>query len=262
MNIAVVTGASSGMGREFVRQIDSMGFDEIWGIALEENLLDEVKKECKTKFRCFALDLTQSTSIKKYQTALEEEKPNVQWLMNCSGFGKFGRYDEIPLAATLNMIDLNCRALVEMTETTLPFMTEGARIVEIASLAAFQPTPYLNVYAASKAFVLSYARALNVELKSRKISVTCMCPFWTKTAFFKRAEDTNAKNKVVTKYVAMYDPKDVVKKAIKDATKRKELSICGFISRSQVRFVKMLHPKLIMKIWVKQQKLNKTYKGR
>ena len=262
MNIAVITGASSGMGREFVRRMDESGFDEIWGVALEKDLLEKVKGECHTKFRVFDLDLTNDESLNIYKEALEEEKPNVTWLINCSGYGKFGRYDEIPLSSTLGMIDVNCRALVGITEITLNFMREGARIIEVSSLAAFQPTPYMNVYAASKAFVLSYARALNVELKSRKISVTCMCPFWTKTAFFKTAEDTETKEKVVTKYVAKYEPKDVVNKAIKDAMKRKELSICGSKARSQVRLVKMFSPKIVMRTWIKQQKLHKKYKDK
>lgn len=260
MKIAVVTGASSGIGREFVRQLDSRGFDEIWGIGLGENLLAQVKAETKTKFRPFELDLTDDKNFEVYVNALKENDVNIAWLVNCSGFGKFGRYDEINIEASANMIDLNCKALVKMTELSIPYMKKGSHIVEIASVAGFQPTPYLNVYAATKAFVLSYARALNVELKSKGIKVTCVCPFWTKTAFFKRATETTAKHEVVTKYVAMYKPENVVKKAIKDTEKGKEKSICGFIARSQVRMVNMLPKKLVMSIWVHQQKLNKKYK--
>ena len=120
----------------------------------------------------------------------------------------------------------------------------------------------MAVYAASKAFVLSYSRALNQELKNRKIKITTVCPFWTKTAFFDRAKATKAKAEVVTKYVAMYDPKKVVKKAIKDSKRGKELSICGFIARSQVRLVNILPKKLVMKTWISQQKLNRKYKDK
>ena len=160
------------------------------------------------------------------------------------------------------MVDLNCKALLMMTEYVLPYMKEGGRIVEIASVAGFQPIPYMAVYGASKAFVVSYARAINQELKSQKIKVTCVCPFWTKTAFFDRAKATKAKNEVVTYYAAMYKPEDVVKKAIKDSKKGKELSICGFIARSQVRLVSMLPKKLVMATWIKQQKLKKKYKNK
>ena len=260
-NIAIITGASSGMGKEFVLQLDGQ-FDEIWGIGLGEEKLKEVENLVNGKFRGFELDLTKDESFEKLTKLLSDEKPNVKYLANCSGFGKFGRYDEIDIKQSANMVDLNCRALVQMTEYVLPYMSEGGRIVQIASVAAFQPVPYMAVYAASKAFVLSYSRALNQELKNRKIKITTVCPFWTKTAFFDRAKATKAKAEVVTKYVAMYDPKKVVKKAIKDSKKGKELSICGFIARSQVRLVNILPKKLVMKTWISQQKLNKKYKNK
>lgn len=260
-NIAIITGASSGMGKEFVLQLDGQ-FDEIWGIGLGEEKLKEVENLVNGKFRGFELDLTKDESFEKLTKLLSDEKPNVQYLANCSGFGKFGRYDEIDIKQSANMVDLNCRALVQMAEYVLPYMSEGGRIVQIASVAAFQPVPYMAVYAASKAFVLSYSRALNQELKNRKIKITTVCPFWTKTAFFDRAKATKAKAEIVTKYVAMYDPKKVVKKAIKDSKRGKELSICGFIARSQVRLVNILPKKLVMKTWISQQKLNKKYKNK
>lgn len=258
-NIIVITGASSGMGREFAHQLDGMdGIDEIWGIALDEEGLNEVKGEIKTKFRGFAFDLTQDENFEKYVEELKNANVNIKMLVNCSGFGKFGRYDEIPVEASANMIDLNCKALVKMTELSLPFIDNGGRIIEIASVAGFQPIPYINVYGATKAFVISYSRGLNIELKPRKISVTCVCPYWTKTNFFNRAKVTE--HTVVSKYVVMYDAKYIVEYAIKKAMKRKELAIPGFIARSQVRLVKMLPPKFVMKTWLRQQKLNKKYK--
>lgn len=258
-NIIVITGASSGMGREFAHQLDGMdGIDEIWGIALDEEGLNEVKGEIKTKFRGFAFDLTKDENFEKYVEELKKAKVNIKMLVNCSGFGKFGRYDEIPVEASANMIDLNCKALVKMTELSLPFIDNGGRIIEIASVAGFQPIPYINVYGATKAFVISYSRGLNIELKPRNISVTCVCPYWTKTNFFNRAKVTE--HAVVSKYVVMYDAKYIVEYAIKKAMKRKELAIPGFIARSQVRLVKMLPPKFVMKTWLRQQKLNKKYK--
>lgn len=259
-NIAIITGASSGIGREFVRQLDGEGFDEIWGIALGREQLEQVKEETKTPMQVFEMDLTDDKTFIKYQELLKAQNPNVTWLINCSGFGKFGRYDEVAPETSANMIDLNCKALQRMTEYTLPYMQKGARIVEIASVAGFQPIPYMAVYGATKAFVVSYSRAIGEELKPRGISVTCVCPFWTKTNFFKRAKETEAKQEVVTKYVAMYLPEHVVKKAVKDAKKRKPISICGFIARSQVRLVKLLPVKMVMRTWIEQQKLNKKYK--
>lgn len=257
-HIAVITGASSGMGREFVRQLDGR-YDEIWGIALEKDLLEKVKGETKSTFIPLDFDLTKEESFEKYCQLLKEGDVVVELLVNASGFGKFGRYDEIDVNASANMVDLNCKALLKMTELTLPYMQSGGRIANIASVAGFQPIPYIATYGATKAFVISYSRALNQELKSRGISITTICPFWTKTAFFDRATKTNAKNEVVSKYVVMYQPEKVVAKAIKDTFKGKEMSIYGFVARSQVRLVNMLPKKMVMKTWVRQQKLNKKY---
>ncbi len=249
-NILVITGASSGIGREFVKQLDSLGCDEIWGIALNLEKLKAVEKETKTPFRSFSIDLTKDEEIKKYSDALAKEKPNILWLINCSGFCKFGDYSQIPLETSINMIDLNCDGLVKMTELSLPYMKEGARVVEIASMAALQSTPYMNVYGASKAFVLSYSRGLNVELKPRKISVTCACPLWTKTNFQKSAEQTS---KAVKHFSSSYDAEDVVRKSIKDAIKRKTVLVYGSKAKFQWLFVKMVPHKWVLKIWTRQQ---------
>jgi len=258
-NIAIITGASSGMGREFVKQLDNEGFEEVWAIGLGKELLDSLKNECKTKIVPFNLDLTEEESFVAIRQMLDAEQPNVLWLCVCAGFGKFGKWDEICINQTTKMIDLNCKATVQTIQYILPYMKEGARIVAIASVAAFQPIPYINVYAATKAFTLWYLRALNVELKPDGISVTAVCPYWTKTNFFDVALATKAKDKVVSKYEVMYDPVKVIALAIKDARKRKEISIYGSRARFNRNMVKLLSHKTVMKIWMKQQKLNKKY---
>lgn len=256
MKIAIITGASSGLGKEFAFKLDELGLDEIWGVALEEELLAKTQSALKTPFRPFAVDLTDG-GVEKIAEALKNERPVILWLVNAAGFGKFGRYDEIPVEASVGMIKLNCEALVKMTELCLPYMQRGSKIAEFSSVAAFQPTPYQSVYAATKAFVHSYARALNAELKTRGISVCAVCPFWTKTAFFDRAE--KEKN-VVSYYAVMYDPKDVVNRAYRDIVKGKDFSIYGFIARSQVRLVKLAPTKAAIYFWIKQQKFDKRYK--
>jgi len=219
-NIAIVTGASSGMGREFVRELDKENLDEIWAIGLDKELLEKVVSESKTKIIPLNLDLTEEESFVAIRQMLDSEHPNVKYLMACAGFGKFGRWDEICINQTTKMIDLNCKAVVQTIQYTLPYMKEGSKIGVIASVAGFQPIPYINVYAATKAFVISYCRALNIELKNRNISVTCICPYWTKTNFFDVAVATKAKD-VVTKYEVMYDPAKVIAKAMKDIKKSK-----------------------------------------
>lgn len=251
-NIAIITGASSGMGKELAIQISKeYKFDELWAISRDIVKLEALKEVVNCPIKAISLDLTQNDSFCEYSKILSTEKPNVVFLANCSGYGKFGNYEDIPVSESMGMIDLNCKALVMTTELTLPYMESGARIIQLDSLSAFQPVPYLNVYAASKAFVLSYSRALNAELKNRNIKVMAVCPGWVKTDFFNRATATN-KN-AITYFNVMYEAKDVIKTAIKDLKRGKDLSIHGFKVKMQVLLVKHLPHKLVMKIWLKQQ---------
>ncbi len=254
MSIAIVTGASSGMGREFVYALDKeQKYSEIWVIARRLDRLESLKDECKTPIVPISLDLSSLESFERYRALLKEKSPDVKVLINCSGFGKFGTYMDIETETACDMIDLNCKALVRMTEYTLPYMGKGAHILQLDSLSSFQPVPYIGVYGATKAFVLSYSRALNVELKPRKIKVMAICPGWVKTEFFDRAK--TACSDAVTYYNVMYEAKDVVATAMKDMYKKnKDVSIHGLPIKLQVLGVKILPHKLVMKIWMKQQK--------
>lgn len=254
-NIAVITGASSGIGRQFAETIKEGGiFDEVWIIARRIDRLDELAKEMPYPTRAIALDLSEKTSYDTYAALLAEEKPNVTLLINCSGFGKFCATMDTPVDVNLNMIDLNCEAIVALCQHTIPYMQKGAKIINIASVAAFQPIPYINVYGATKAFVLSFSRALNRELKKDGISVTAVCPFWTKTEFFNRSIDKN-KDAVIKKYVAMYMPEQIVARAWKDAKKGKEISMYGFKAKMQTVLTKILPHSFVMNFWINQQKL-------
>ena len=122
MNIAIITGASSGMGREFVLQLDrAQEYEEIWVIARRLDRLEALTGEVRAKLRPISLDLTAADALESYRTLLESEKPQVQTLVNASGFGKFGAFTDTPLDQMLNMIDLNAKALTAMTYLTLPY---------------------------------------------------------------------------------------------------------------------------------------------
>ena len=251
MKIAVITGASSGMGREFVRQIEATDkFDEIWVIARRKERLLSLAEQIETPIRAIALDLSLPESFDEYKALLESEKPEVAVLVNGSGFGKFGAFSDMELGVQLEMIDLNQKALVAMTYMTLPYMGKGGKIYQICSLSSFQPVPYIGVYGATKSFVLSFSRALGVELKGRGIRVLAVCPGWVRTEFFDRAvtDDT------ITYYNRYYDADQVVTRALRDMKKGKDVSVCGFPIRAQVLLVKMIPHRLVMWIWCKQQK--------
>ena len=169
MKVAVVTGASSGIGREFVMQLDkSEAFDEIWVIARRLERLEEIQGTAAT-IRPISLDLTKNESYEQLSELFKEENPEISVLVNASGYGKFGAFEDLPLDALLGMIELNDKALVAVTHLALPYMLEGSRIYQVASIAAFQPIPYIDVYAATKAFVVSFSRAINVEFKRKGI---------------------------------------------------------------------------------------------
>ncbi|MBO7187132.1 MAG: SDR family NAD(P)-dependent oxidoreductase [Clostridia bacterium] len=252
--IAVITGASSGIGKEFALKIKDFGkFDELWVIARNKEKLEELSSTISVPIKAIPLDLTVKEDIDKYQQILSEEKPEVSLLINCSGFGKFAKTTDYPLEENLNMVDLNCKAVISMCLITVPFMKNGSNIINIASIAAFQPIPYINVYAATKAFVLYFSRGLNQELKDKGIHVMAVCPFWTKTAFFDRAVSNG--EPVVKKYIAMYEPKDIVKRALRDLKRKKDVSKYGFKARGQAFLCKILPHSLVMKVWKKQQRL-------
>ena len=158
----------------------------------------------------------------------------------------------------LKIIDLNCRALVAVTRLVLPYMQQGSHILQLDSLSAFQPVPYMVTYAASKAFVLSYSRAMNRELKPRGIRMMAMNPGWVRTEFFDHATQTNGGNEVQY-YNRLYEADEVVATGLRDLYRsRKDYSVHGFPVKAQVFLVNLLPHKLVMNIWQNQQKRPKN----
>ena len=250
MKIAVITGASSGMGREFVYALDKdEKFDELWVIARREQRLEELKAKCRAKVRPIPLDLQDRESFKVYRRMLEEEKPEIAVLVNAAGFGLFGVFREMDMDEQLDIIDLNSRALTAMCHISIPYMRRGSRIYNLGSMSSWQPVPYINVYGASKAYVLSFSRALGVELKELGISVMAVCPGWIKTEFFDRAvhDDT------ISYYNRFYEPEEVVELAISDMKKGKAVSVLGAPEKIQVQLVKHAPTDFVMDTWCKQQ---------
>lgn len=251
MKIAIITGASSGMGREFVYALDrDEQFDELWVIARRRERLEALQDNTRARVRVLALDLLDERSIDVIAEALSSERPEVAVLVNAAGFGVFGAFAERDLHRQLNMIDLNARALTAMCHICLPYLKPGSRIYNMGSMSSWQPVPYINVYGASKAYVLSFSRALRQELKPRGVRVMAVCPGWIKTEFFDHAvtDDT------ICYYNRFYPPEPVVRKALRDMKKGKLTSVLGLPERMQARAVKFLPVKLVMDTWCRQQK--------
>jgi len=246
------------MGREFALQLSGyVSVDEIWVIARREAALEALKAQCSVPVRPIALDLCETESFSRLAALLEAEKPDVNLLVNAAGFGKFGDFSQISLEDDCRMIDLNCKALVAVTRIVLPYMQAGSHILQLDSLSAFQPVPYITTYGATKAFVLSYSRAMNRELKSRGIRMMAMNPGWVKTEFFNHALQTN--DGKVQYYNRLYEADQVVATGLKDLYKsKKDYSVHGLPVRNQVRLVKLLPHSLVMNTWIGQQKKAKN----
>lgn len=251
MKIAIVTGASSGIGRQFAIMVDEKyELDEIWVIARRRERLIELGNTLKTPIRVFALDLTKNESYAEIENALREHKPDVKVLVNGSGYGYFGPFTERPLEGQLTMIDLNDKAVVALTHLSLPYMKNGGEIYNIASSSSFQPVPYISVYGATKSFVTSFSRALNRELKPRGIRVMSVCPHWTKTEFF----DTAVTDDTIKYYNFFNDARDVALTAYRNMKRGRDVSLCGFPIKFQVFLVKVLPHSIVMSVWCRQQK--------
>lgn len=256
MKIAIVTGASSGIGREFVLQLEKEGLDEIWVIARREERLRQLQKEVKTKLCILALDLTNPVSFDRYRKELEEKKPEVQWLINASGYGKFGYYDELSVAEGRHMIELNVQALVELTVCTLPFVKRGGHVLQMASVASFQPLPNFNLYAAGKAFVRSYSRGLREEVRPLGITVTAVCPGWVETEFMEHTDQ--GKTRVTLKaFRPILPAQRVVAQALRDGRNNRPLSVCGLYNKMQHVLSKVLPNQMLLAAWNGMQEKTK-----
>ena len=248
--IAVVTGASSGMGREFVMQLNAFcpDLDEIWVLARRRKRLEQLALKCPVPVRIFEGDVTKKKVLRSLKTGLQNERPVIRVLINAAGFGKTGTVEEIAAKeenAQTDMINVNCRALTGITEICLPFLHRGSRIINLASAAAFCPQPSFAVYAATKAYVLSFSRALNRELRKRGIIVTAVCPGPVNTEFFRVSGGLSSpvKNHFAKEASA------VVRKALRDSLSKKEISVYGAGIKAARLGAKILPHRLVIRLF-------------
>lgn len=231
--IAIITGASRGIGREFVKQIAQRypGFDEMWVIARRIDLLNELQKELPhNKIVPMSLDLSRNEDINRLNGALYESKVKVRLLVNCAGYGRLGAFEENDRGTEVGMIDVNCRGLTAVTYVVLKYMGTKSRIINLASGAAFVPQKDFAVYAASKAYVDSFSMGLRAELMKKGITVTSVCPGPVDTDFFAVADPEN-KTKLYKKLVRV-SKENVVKYALDCARYGRARSIYGPVMKA------------------------------
>lgn len=246
MKIAVVTGASSGMGEEFCHHLDRKDLDEIWLIARRADRLQSISETLSTACHILPLDLTDRDSFEILRKELECKDIDIRYLINCAGFGKFGNTWEIPNKDTHGMIDLNITALVELSSICIPHMSESSRIVQLCSASAYISLYRLNVYASTKAFVRSFCNGLRKEVEAKGITVTEISPGWVDTDFIRISKETDEVPDKVFKHLLKKE--DVVSKAMADADKGKRRSIAGMFYRMQI-FMSTHFPGFASNVW-------------
>jgi hypothetical protein len=193
-NCALVTGASSGIGEVFARELANRGADLVLVARSQdklEALAQELKGRCRVSVEVLARDLSEPGAGAALAARLAEQGVRIDVLVNSAGFGLFGRLHEVDPARTSQQVRLNVTTLTELTCAVLPQMLARDRgaIVNVASTAAFQPLPYMAVYGATKAYVLSFTEALWAETRGTGVRVTALCPGATDTAFFDTASE-------------------------------------------------------------------------
>lgn len=248
MNIVMITGASSGMGLEFALQLDYIfeRIDEIWLIARRKEAMLEAALAMTHTTRVLDMDITNQKDMQKLQSLLKTEKPIIRMLVNCAGYGVMGNFEKLNMSDELGMIDVNCKALTQMTYMCLPYMRKNSRIIQMASSAAFMPQPNFAVYAATKSYVYNFSRALSEELRKRRIYVTAVCPGPVATPFFEIAERDG--KTLALKKIAMATPEKVVEKAIKDSYYKRKKSIYGIYIKAFEGIAKITPHRIILYI--------------
>ncbi len=188
--IIVVTGASSGIGKEFALQlVQSRNCDEIWLMARRKDKLEDLAGQLAVPARVIDADLSGEQGVKRFASLLADEKKRakdgftIDTLVNNAGFGTYGPFADTALARQLDMISLNVVSLTGICHAALPFLARGSRVINVASLAGFIPLGNFAVYAASKAYVLSFSVALAAELADAGVFVSTVCPGPVDTEF-------------------------------------------------------------------------------
>ena len=231
MQIAIITGASSGIGREFTLAIDKKySLDCIWLISKTEEKLKETASLMTTKTEIIAADLSEHNSLNIIETMLKNKKPHIQLLVNAAGFGKFGGTRTLADEDAENMINVNIRALTMITKSCIPYMATGGHIINMASASAFVSLPYFGIYSATKSYVLQFSLALSDELRNSCVGVTAVCPYWVASEFIPTARNT-ADGDDVNNFMFITYPFNVAEKALCDSEHGKTLSYIGIIPK-------------------------------
>ena len=227
---ALITGASQGIGEAFARQLAARGKDLVLVARSEDKLkalAEELASQHSVRVVALAADLSRHGSAAALHAETERLGLAVDLLVNNAGFAKAGAFGELPFDVQADMVRLNVLTLTELARLYLQAMRERRRggIINVASTAAFQPVPYMSVYGATKAYVLSFSEALGEEVARDGVTVMALCPGATATKFWERAgarED---------QHDSMVSPDKVVAEGLRAFERRRRYFIQGGLNK-------------------------------
>lgn len=244
--IAVLTGATGGLGQEFVNELLKEDIDEIWAVARNIEKLNKLCEKFGSKIYPVKCDLSDVNQVKNIENLFEQQKPKIKYLINNAGIGLMKKCTDFSESEITNLIDLNCKIPALLCNYAIPYMDKGSRILNISSASSFQPNPYIAFYSASKVFLRSFSRSLNFELKQTGITCTAVCPGWIDTDMLEK--EYNGKK---VKFPGLVSANRVAVQALKDAKKGKDMSVCSLFVKYEHLCSKIMPQKWSMYIWEK-----------
>jgi short-subunit dehydrogenase len=234
---ALVTGASSGIGLEFARQLAANGHDLVV-VARDEGRLKELAAEVSTEVEVLRADLTDPTDLAAVEARLSDASRPVDVLVNNAGFGTMGPFAQLPVEAEEREIRLNVIALVRLTRSVLPGMLERRRggVLNVSSIGGFQPGPFNATYSATKAFVSSFTEAVHEEVRGTGVHVTALCPGLTRTGF----QETSGATASTMPGFLWQTSEQVVKVALRDLGRNHAMSVPGMQNKGAAFLVRLV----------------------
>ncbi len=247
MNTTIITGASSGIGEAFARKLAAQGRNVLLVARSEDKLItlcNELGRMNSIRAQPIAMDLSRPESPARLFEEVQKRSLLVDMLINNAGFGAFGDFAKIDLDRQLNMIDLNIKAVVDLTYRFLAPMRERKQgtIINVASTAGFQPVPFMATYAATKAFVLNFSEALWEENRAHGVTVMALCPGVTETNFFEAAHGQKPPAR------SSQTPEEVVDAALSGLARRKSHVVSGWTNLLMVEAERLLPRSLVVRM--------------
>lgn len=248
--IAIITGASSGLGREYVDAVlkSYPSVDEIWIIARrKENLKEIAEAHSRVTIAAISLDLELEESFLTLEKLIREREPDIKVLVNCAGYGKTSDFFISDKKTQLGMINLNCIALTALTRICMPYMADDSAIINVSSIAGCFPLPGMAVFSATKSYVIYFSKALRQELRPRGINVIAACPGRMMTEFYDTAYTQGGSSKAIESLPEV-PPKTFAERSVRAARHGKSFYTFGIFYKFYHLLSKLLPHSLLMKL--------------